>query len=82
MDTKLTLKLEENIISRAKEYAKEHHQSLSKLVESFFKSLTESSNVKAEKLPPTVKSLAGIMKESTIKDAKKDYADYLVEKYS
>ena len=82
MDTKLTLKLEENVISRAKEYAKYHHQSLSKLVENFFQSLTGHSSSKEDRIPPTVKSLAGIIKDRKSKELKRDYAEYLIEKYS
>ncbi len=37
MDTKLTLKLNSEIISEAKSYAKEHNSSVSKLVEKFLK---------------------------------------------
>lgn len=81
MDTKLTLKLEENIIIRAKKYARYHHQSLSKLVEIFFHSLTEREIASEEKLPPTVKSLAGILTSKKRVNLKNKYTEYLIKKY-
>jgi len=39
MDTKLTLKLDQRIIERAKEYAAEKKVSLSRLIESYLNSL-------------------------------------------
>ena len=82
MDTKLTLKLEDSVINRAKVYASSHRQSLSKLVENFFRSLTEKERANEEKIPPTVKSLAGIIKSRKKINAEKEYTDYLIEKYS
>ncbi len=81
MDTKLTLKLEDSVINKAKIYARSHRQSLSKLVELFFRSLTEKGRTNDEKIPPTVKSLAGIMKSKKKVDAEKEYTDYLIKKY-
>lgn len=81
MDTKLTLKLEDRVINKAKIYARSHKQSLSKLVENFFRSLTEKERENEEKIPPTVKSLAGIIKSKKKVDAEKEYTDYLIEKY-
>ncbi|MEM6736185.1 MAG: DUF6364 family protein, partial [Bacteroidota bacterium] len=40
MNTKLTLTIEEEVIKIAKEYAKEKGQSLSDLVENYFKLIT------------------------------------------
>ena len=81
MNTKLTLKLEDSVISKAKIYARSHRQSLSKLVETFFRSITEKERAGIEKIPPTVKSLAGIIKSVKKLNAEKEYTDYLTEKY-
>ena len=81
MNTKLTLKLEDSVIHKAKVYARSHRQSLSKLVENFFRSLTEKEKMNEEKIPPTVKSLAGIIKSKKKIDAEKEYTDYLIKKY-
>jgi predicted HicB family RNase H-like nuclease len=40
MDTKLTLKLEQGVIEKAKHYASEKKLSLSRLVENYLNSLT------------------------------------------
>ena len=40
MDTKLTLKLEQAIIEKAKDYAKSHKTSLSKLIENYLLNIT------------------------------------------
>ena len=52
MNTKLTLTIDNNIINEAKKYAGQKRISLSKLVEFYFSSLTNSSTRNAEKLPP------------------------------
>ena len=41
MDKKLTLSLNQNIIKKAKAYAKLHNTSLSKMIEAYFDSLTK-----------------------------------------
>lgn len=80
MDSKLTLKLDANVIQRAKMYAKEQNISLSKLIENYLNALTDGSSKKI-KISPLVESLTGVV---TLKeeDDKKDYIDYLTEKYS
>jgi dsDNA-specific endonuclease/ATPase MutS2 len=80
MDTKLTLKLEENIIEKAKNYAKERRTSLSKLIENYLQVITTETERK-EKITPLVKSLSGIVKLPKEYDHKKDYSDYLTDKY-
>ena len=40
MDTKLTLKLDKNVIEKAKIYAAEHKHSLSFMVENYLKAIT------------------------------------------
>ena len=79
MDTKLTIKLEENIIQKAKDYAKSHKTSLSKLIENYFQKITEESE--NEKITPLVKSLSGIIDLPENYDHKKEYADHLANKY-
>ncbi len=80
MDTKLTIKLNEQVIEKAKHYAKERGTSLSKLIENYFNTIANESMVE-EEITPLVKSLTGVIPPSDpIKD-KKDYVDYLIEKY-
>ena len=61
MNTKLTLKLDKNIIEKAKEYASLRNLSLSKLVEVYFQKLIAKEEFK-QKLSPTVRKLSGILK--------------------
>lgn len=59
MDTKLTLKLNKEIIEKAKVYAASQKRSLSRLVENYLKSLVENKQDDDElDISPFVKSLA------------------------
>ena len=61
MDTKLTLKLDKEIINRAKLYAESKKISLSKLIESYLQLLTKE-NSNTEEISPLVESLSGVIK--------------------
>lgn len=82
MDTKLTLKLDKDIIEKAKAYASDRQVSLSKLIENYLHSLT-SNAPKGEEITisPFVKSLTNGSTIPSDYDYKKDYQDYLEEKY-
>jgi hypothetical protein len=80
MGTKLTLNLDKDIIEQAKMYAKDNHVSLSKLIENYLNSLV-SKKEKKRKVSPLVESLTGII-PSHLVDDKKDYRDYIAEKYA
>ena len=80
MDAKLTLKLDDNVIEKAKEYAKSKNTSLSALIENYLQKITSEKKGK-RKITPLVKSLSGIIDLPAEYDHKKDYADYLMRKY-
>jgi len=80
MSTKLTLNIDKAIITEAKEYAKTHKVSLSRLIERYLASLTKKEKNKIE-ITPLVKSLSGVIELDKDYDYRKDYADYLTEKY-
>jgi hypothetical protein len=80
MDTKLTLKLDKEIINRAKLYAESKKISLSKLIESYLQVLTKESSSK-ENITPLVESLSGVIELPKNYDDKVDYTDYLTKKY-
>lgn len=80
MDTKLTLKLDKEIINRAKLYAESKKISLSKLIESYLQILTKESSTKDE-ISPLVESLSGVIILPKNYDNKDDYTDYLTQKY-
>ena len=80
MDTKLTLNLNKTVIERAKDYAKSHKISLSRLIESYLSSLTVYKKQDIE-ITPLVESLSGVIKLDNDFDYKESYTDYLMEKY-
>ncbi len=80
METKLTLRLDKNVISSAKNYAQKHKISLSKMVESYLDSVTKNKSNDIE-ITPLVESLSGVVKLPEDFDFKKEYTDYLSEKY-
>ena len=84
MDAKLTLKLNKYVIEKAKEYSILHKRSLSRMIESYLKVLTEKDS------PPTdddieistfVKSMRTGIEIPADYDYKKVYIDHLAEKY-
>ena len=80
MDKKLTLSLNQSIIEEAKQYAKTNGTSLSKLIESYLGSLLKQ-NVEKRDITPLVKSLSGVMTIPENFDEKKEYSNYIFEKY-
>ncbi len=84
MDAKLTLKLNKNVIDKAKEYASSHERSLSRMIESYLKSLIEKESSSSEndfEISPFVKSMKTGIKIPADYDYKKAYGDYIEEKY-
>jgi len=81
MDTKLTIKIDSDVISRAKRYAQLRRTSLSKMVESFLDSVTKNEPDDIE-ITPLVKSLSGVIKLPESFDYKKERTDFLNKKYS
>ena len=80
METKLTLRLNEHVIERAKIYARNHKISLSKMIESYLDSVTKQKGKEVE-ITPLVESLSGVIDLPSDFDYKKEYSDYLIEKY-
>ena len=80
MNTKLTLNVDNKIISEAKQYANMRNESLSKLVEKFLKAISQTK-IQSKKRTPIVEELSGCVKLNNIDNYKDDYADYLSEKY-
>jgi hypothetical protein len=72
---KLTLSVDDAVISRAKRYAERHHTSVSGLVEDYLSVVT--AKPLTEKLTPVVKSLRGILKSAD----PADYKRHLLRKY-
>jgi len=88
MHTKLTLRLDEELIEHAKSYARESGKSLSRLVADYFVLLTrlereEASAPHDTDMPPLVSSLRGSLKglDRESEAAVEDYRRHLEEKY-
>lgn len=81
MDTKLTLKLDREIIEKAKHYASEKKLSLSRIIENYLNSLTSDKTNNDIQISPFVKSLSSGIKIPADYDYKKDRADYLEQKH-
>ena len=80
MNTKLTLTIEEEIIRRAKEYAKLKNRSLSDIIENYLRSLT-GEKTKENSSSPAVASLQGSFKSSKDMDYKTELQNRRERKY-
>jgi antitoxin component of RelBE/YafQ-DinJ toxin-antitoxin module len=81
MDTKLTLKLNQEIIEKAKKYASDKKMSLSRLVEFYLQSLTTENNNDEFEISPFVKSIATGTSIPLDLDYQKEYSEHLTEKH-
>jgi len=81
MDTKLTLRLDKEIIEKAKFYAQKHNQSLSSLTENLYKNaLLEESIETDPELSPIAQKYLGILKNK-IGDEDEEKLTRLKEKH-
>ncbi len=79
MQTKLTLRLEEQLIEQAKSYAAEAGKSVSQVVADYFKMLTTERTRQTLPATPITKSLRGILRDATLDE--QDYQKYLEDKH-
>ena len=83
MDSKLTLKLDDNVIERAKKYASTKQLSLSRLIENYLDSITREQNDEFE-ISPFVRSISSgkkIPNNVDYKNTREDYLNFLDRKY-
>ena len=78
---KLTLNIRDSVIITAKEYAKKQNVSLSKIVEHYLATLAEEETVSAP-VSDWTRDLAAVNKPTPDFDHKKEYRDYISDKYS
>ncbi|MFH0976392.1 MAG: DUF6364 family protein [Spirochaetota bacterium] len=80
MNTKLTLRLSNELINEAKNYAKKEGKSLSQLVSDFFVAIS-SKKVSTQKpyLKPKTSKLYGSLKGKLV--SKEDYNKHIEKKY-
>lgn len=82
MNTKLTLTIEQDIIEKAKIYAKDKNRSLSDIIENYLRMLTTvDSKPESKKLNPLVKSLKGSFKMPKDMNYEKELESRLEKKY-
>ena len=79
MTTKLTLRLDHDLIRRAKSHSRRSGKSVSALVADFFALLTEDGLPEKPSLTPRVRALIGVLKGATVTED--DYRNHLVEKH-
>ncbi len=81
MNTKLTLTIEKAVIEKAKSYAEKNGQSLSHVVESYLRNVTNEGSIENIELTPIIKSLKGSIKAPQGFDYKKELQKALSKKY-
>ncbi len=81
MQTKLTLRLDEKLVRRAKAYAKREGKSVSQIVADYFSLLKHAGEESQEVQPPSplTQSLRGILRGADVDE--EDYRRHLDEKY-
>ena len=79
MQTKLTLRMDEELIRKAKQFSRTTGKSLSRIVADYFGKLDESQPEELEDITPKVAALLGILK-GTGAD-KDDWCRHLEEKH-
>ncbi len=77
--SKLTLSIDETVISQAKQYAKANHTSISEMVEIFLANVTDRSREKKD--TPILRSVRGLLKGVDLRDYRSDYRKHLSQKY-
>lgn len=79
MQTKLTLRLDEELIEEAKSYAASTGKSVSQIVADYFKLLTTKKPKQALSSAPVTQSLRGLLRGAKIDE--KDYRRHLEKKH-
>lgn len=78
MPKKLTLSLDQNVIEKAKIFAKKNHTSLSALVEKHFRTLVHKNK---NELSPIIEELSGVIDLPENYNEGENYTEFLIEKY-
>ena len=86
MQTKLTLRMDSELVQSAKRYAKQRGKSLSQMTAEYFSLLSVQEdegvgvgNEAVEELPPITRFLRGLLSESDV--SIEDYRKFLEDKY-
>jgi len=79
MQTKLTLRMDERLIRKAKRFSRKTGKSVSKIVADYFEKLDTPSLDETEGITPKVATLKGILKGTSV--VEEDYHRHLEEKH-
>jgi len=79
MATKLTLRLDEGLIDRAKREARKRGMSLSRMVTGYFQGITSADQNRERSLPPATAALLGSLRGHKV--SREDHRRHLEEKY-
>jgi predicted amino acid racemase len=79
MQTKLTLRVEEALVRKAKQLAKKRGTSVSRIFGEFIS--TQSDELPSDELPPITSSMIGIIRKSGTDIDENDYSKHLEDKY-
>jgi len=78
MNTKLTLRMDEELIQQAKQAAEQRGKSVSRMVAEFFGTLSERPRT-GRAYPPVTASLLGVLRDKPVEEGA--YKRHLREKY-
>ena len=81
MTSKLTLTVDDSVIKQAKIYSHQNNISLSKIVEAYFKLITDDTKKTNQQIPPITQELSSMLKLKTRKSDKKLLAEALIKKH-
>lgn len=79
MQTKLTLRLDDALVRRAKRYSARSGRSVSRLVSDYFALIDSELDADGAELTPRVRSLVGAFADQTVSED--DYKRYLERKH-
>jgi hypothetical protein len=74
--TKLTIRIDRDLLEEAKRYAREHNATLTRLVSTYLRHLGDGEDRLS--VAPVVRRLSGILPQGASAD---DYGEYLERKY-
>lgn len=79
MNKKLTLRLDDRLIDRAKRYSDRSGKSISQLVSDYFALIEAEETISGTELTPRVRAMIGSLKGASITE--EDYLKHLEDKY-
>lgn len=79
MQTKLTLRLDDNLVRKAKNHARRKGTSVSRMIADYFQLIQSDKEERKIRSAPLTASLQGLMRQSVLDE--KGYKKYLEGKY-